>query len=262
MKHLTSLTLALVAAVTLSDAALADPGTAYTYTRSNSDGSNAETVEVYHARTGRVEVMKHRGQCTGAALVTAEIDPQTRSAEAIVGGRLMPDAQVMEFAFLNRNPDTGQMQAEIRLPDQTLAFESTVSDTRWVLYDFDFSALTVTSFEDISARNDFSFGVALLWADPGAPAMTYMGTANAIHAGDERRADTQTVRYDITGSAFDPTGGGTLWFDDEGGHLVEARFGAPSHPGYADFRLTFEGSQHLDADAWRDRLTAHFQGCE
>ena len=47
------------------------------------------------------------------------------------------------------------------------------------------------------------------------------------------------------------------------GHVIEARFGLPNHPGYDNFLLKLvkvspgeEGNA-----AWRDAITRHWQGC-
>jgi len=261
MTYLPHLAALAVSVLALAGAAQAEPGMVYTYERSNTDGSNLETVTVYHAADHQLEVMKYRARCTGAALVTAEIDPQTRSAERLIGGRLLPEAQVQQFAFFNRDPASGVATVQVNLPDQTLNFEAVIPDDNWILYDFDLSALTVTAVSHVRSRSDFAFGVALMWADPSDPGMRYLGSAEASFAAEERHEGQNTLRYDVAGPAFDASGGGTLWLDPANGHVINAQFGAPNHPGYEDFRLRLIGVETMGAAQWNAHLTSHYAGC-
>jgi hypothetical protein len=239
-----------------------DVGRIYHYVRSNVDGTEKEDVYVFRKTADELEVYKAREKCTNAALVTAKLDLDRGHATRIVGGRLLPQAERREFAFLDFDARTRTIRARVEVPDgPTLNDEAIVEDLPWHLYDFDFASLTVMT-PKIEPRSDFSFGLALLIADPNrADFLQYLGRADATYRKDEVRNGRASFRYVLGGPAFG-TYGGSLWLDAEEGHILDVETGIPNHLEYRDFKLELEGVDDGGAGAWRDLLVAHFEGCE
>jgi hypothetical protein len=57
MTSLPSLVAVAVSRLALIGAALTEPGVIHTYERSHTDGSNLETISVFHAEAHRVDAM-------------------------------------------------------------------------------------------------------------------------------------------------------------------------------------------------------------
>lgn len=232
------------------------------YERTNQDGSLAERITVFRASQTELEVYKEASLCNNAALVTAEIDLDTLSAHRITGGRLLPDAEVMEFAFLERNDAGDQMDMVVRLPDMEIRNEFTIEAPNWHLFDFDLASLTAITPYLIDPTADFGFGMALLWADPTAEdPLVWMGDVTAVPAG---LTDGQHL-YDLTGAALTgdrSTGAaGELRLDAKDGHITYAAFPAPNHPGYTDFELNLLRVSDGGAAEWEALLRAHWEDC-
>lgn len=258
---------ATLAAASMADAWQHNPendavGRIYVYERTNSDGTMDERVTVFRRDADHVEVYKENGLCGGAALVTAELDFETFSAPVITGGRLLPDAQHHEFAFLNWDQDAGEVDILVQFPDMELRNSAPIRSTPWHLYDFDLASLTVMTPHLADPAAAFDFGLALVWPDPSAEdPLTWMGNVTATPSGSETRQGFETRAYSLAGSAFgDETG--TLWLDGEDGHVVDAIFPAPNHPGYTDFRLRLLRVSDGGATEWEVLLRAHFEGCD
>lgn len=242
-------------------------GRIYYYERSNTDGTMDERITVFRRSATEIEVYKSRSRCHGAALVTATLDLATLSAPVITGGRLQPNAQHMEFAFLELNEETGQVDVLVRLPDVELRNEFLVEHANWTLFDFDLASFTVSTPHLDNPEQGFEFGMGLLWADPSHPdPMFWMGELSAEFVGEVERLGVPSAEYRLTGSAFDidlSTGDeGSLWLDREQGHVVDAIMPVPNHPGYTDFRLRLLNVSDGGEAEWTALLTAHFQGCE
>lgn len=237
-------------------------GRTYNYERSNIDGTNAEYVSVHRADQDTIEVFKHRGHCTQAALVRGELNFDTFSSDTIVGGALQPGGKRHEFAFLRRDPQTGQLVIEVQLPEQTLSFQAGVPSLTWELYDFDLSNFTIMAPYRTKPRDGFDFDMVLVWADPSASEpMRNMGDVHLDYVGDETRLGRASMKFALSGGEFGDAGG-FIWLDSAERFVVEAKLSLPNHPGYKDFSLRLLSVDAPDQEAWRDRLVAHFENCE
>jgi len=232
-------------------------GRLLSYERSNQDGSRAERIDVYRASETRLEVMKSAARCTQAALVSAELGFQTWSGDTVTGGALLPGAEVMEFAFLTHDREAGQLNTAVHLPDQTLTFETPTSDGPLHLYDFDLASLTALTPYLVNPQAGLSVNFALMWADPANPSVTMMGEETFVFDGRQPGETGDVLTYAASGAL----GEGYLWLDAEDGHIVEAAFAEPNHPGYDSFRLRLTGVTDTDAEGWQQHLTAHYEDC-
>lgn len=260
MKHILLPAIALLAACATAPAS--DPsGRVLHYTRSNSDGAEAEYITTYQPSASRVAVYKMRERCTNAAYVTAEFDTEMRQATRLVGGRLKRDGTQEAFAWLEHDP-AGKLIVRTEGPDAAPSETAAIpADAPWRLYDFDFADWNALAAPP-RAGVDIPFSAALAWPEPAedGKVLRILGRATARFVGAERHAGVSTYRYRVDGGAFDGAAGGDLWLDRADGTLVEARFGLPNHPGYTDFRLVRTGATHGEA-AWNARLASHWEGC-
>lgn len=256
----TALTFLLASCATMEPRAADPVGSIYSYVRSNSDGSEAETIHVYRASETRVEVTKMRARCTDAAFVTAEFDLPHGEAQRLVGGRLLPNAGHRDVAVMELDFATRRLAARLDLPDGPAEVAIHARGAPWLLYDFDLADLTILNQFRPNQREDFDFGVALFWND-GDPreAFRWLGSAQARYVGEEVRGGRAALRFAVTGPPFDAEGG-TVWFDATGGHVVAADFARPNHAEYRDYRLRMTGVSN-GADAWRRLLAAHYGDC-
>ncbi len=238
-------------------------GRIYSYVRSNSDGSEAETIHVYRARRDHLEVTKMRDRCTNAAFVTADLDLASGQATRLTGGRLRPNAGHEDFALLTWDPEARRIDAVARPPggDDELRQSVVVPDESWHLYDFDLASLTITAQYRPRPREDFSFGLPLIWLgeDP-TDFLRYLGRADARFVREEDHEGRRALRFEVGGTAFSGKGG-PLWFDAAEGHVLGAQWGIPNHAEYRDFKLRLTGVSDGGADEWRRLLTAHFENC-
>jgi len=278
MKRLVAFLTTLVALSALAIAARADAeiwtyqpdndhvGRIYYYERTNTDGTNDERVTVFRRSATEIEVYKEKVVCYNAALVTATLDFETFTAPTITGGQLLPDAEHQEFAFLTWNRIEARLDIRVALPDMEIIEETEVPTTPWHLFDFDLASLTVMTPHLADPQNGFAFGMPLVWTDPEAgDPLTWMGNVQATYEGREDHLGADTRRYTLTGSAFAgprATGTtGTLWLDATDGHVVDALFPVPNHPGYTDFRLRLLNVSDGGEAEWDALLRAHFEGC-
>lgn len=241
-------------------------GRIYYYERSNSDGSMDERITVFRASATEIEVYKSRNLCRNAALVTADLNLSALSTPRITGGRLQPNAERIEFAFMRLDEATRELRAEVRLPNVELTFTETLERPDWTLFDFDLAGLTVMTPHLATPRDGFGFGMALLWSDPNAAKpLSWMGDVNARFVGTEKRLNTNSLRFDLSGTAFAVENSvgteGSLWLDAEHGHIVDAIMPVPNHPGYTDFRLRLIRYSDGGKQEWTELLTRHFAGC-
>jgi len=242
-------------------------GRIYYYERTNTDGSMDERVTVFRRDATHIEVYKENGLCHRAALVTAELDLETLSAPVITGGALQPDAQHVEFAYLELNQETGLVEMLVQLPDTEIRNDVEVETANWVLFDFDLASLTVATPHLDNPKAGFGFGMALLWTDPSVEdPLFWMGEVTAEHIELGEHLGVVADEYRLTGSAFEidlSTGKeGRLWLDAEDGHLVDAVMPVPNHPGYTDFRLRLLDVSDGGEAEWTTLLRAHFEDCE
>lgn len=242
-------------------------GRIYYYERTNTDGTMGERVTIFRSSVDSLAVYKENGLCQNAALVTADLDVSNFSTTRVTGGQLRPGAEVMEFAFLDWDQAAEQLNILVRFPDMELHEDAPIMQTPWHLFDFDLASLTVATPHLTDPEGSFDFGMALVWADPSAAdPLTWMGNVTANFAASEMHEGTPSRRYRLTGSAFEgerATGSeGTLWLDQADGHIVDAIFPAPNHPGYTDFRLRLLQVSDGGADEWDALLHAHFADCE
>jgi hypothetical protein len=234
-------------------------GAIHSYVRSNRDGSEAETIHVFRARSDHVEVTKMRGRCTNAAFVTATL--RGGLAVRLTGGRLRPGATHEDFAELAYDAAARRIDARLTSPSGELRQRVAVADEPWHLYDFDWASLSAAPPAELAARRGFSFGVGLVWLgdDPG-DFLRYLGRAEARFVGEEMRHGRRALRYELGGPAFAGALGGPIWFDSRDGFVVGAELGRPNHAEYRDFKLRLTGISH-GASAWKRLLEAHFEGC-
>lgn len=232
-------------------------GQLLTYERSNQDGTRPEIINVYRVSETRLEVMKSISVCTQAALVSAELDFETWSADTVTGAALLPNAEVMEFAFLRHNRATNRLITEVRLPDQTLSFETGTHGGTVHLYDFDLASLTALTPYLTRPEQGFSTSFAQMWPDPSNPSVTFMGEASFEFSGQAEVNGMDVLTFTGSGAL----GEGYLWLDANDGHIVQAAFEVPNHPGYSDFLLRLVSTQYVDSDGWHDRLVSQFDAC-
>ena len=236
-------------------------GRIYSYVRSNSDGSEAESIHVYRARRAHIEVTKMRDRCTNAAFVTADLDLERGQASRLTGGRLLPEARHEDFAELLYDPATRRIEARAALDGRALRQSVAVADEPWHLYDFDLASLTVTAQHRPQPRSDFSFGMALIWLgeDP-SDFLRYLGRADARFVREETYGGRNALRFEVGGPAMAGKGG-PLWLDAREGHVLGAAWGIPNHAEYRDFKLRLTGVSDGGAAEWKRLLSAHFENC-
>jgi hypothetical protein len=224
-------------------------GRLYHYLRTNADGSLPEDIYVYRASPTLVEVAKIVSRCANAAYVTAELDLERRQPRALVGGRIARDATQDTFAWLSY--DAGQLHA--RVPSLGVDARTGVTHEPWIIYDFDLSELTALHAGAPAPREDFAFGVALIWPDGSSDnSLRDLGVANAAYEGE---ADG-LARYRVSGAL-----NGAISLDAHDGHVVEASFAEPNHLEYQNFHLRLQSVEDNAAAAWREIRTAHWRDC-
>ena len=106
-------------------------GRIYYYERTNTDGSMDERVTVFRRDATHIEVYKENGLCRRAALVTAELD-QAPLGAGDHGDVLEIDAQHVDFAFLELNPETGKVES-VRMPDMEVRDDVKIESANWTL---------------------------------------------------------------------------------------------------------------------------------
>lgn len=236
------------------------PPITWHYERSNADGSEAEQVYVHRPSPDRLAVYKMRGRCTGAALVTAEIDPATGEATTLVAGRLAPGGTQRTIGRIAFDPQTATIAMTLTMDGRTVTQQAQVGTRPWHLYDYDLATLAVATLARRNPRAGFAFGLALVWPETPERMLQWLGRADARFVRAERHAGRRTLRFEVSGPAFAGTGGGPLWLDARDGTLVEAAWRRPNHPGYRDFRLRLKGRTQ-GAAAWSRLLERHYEGC-
>ncbi len=233
-----------------------------TYTRSGQDGTMPERIIVHilSREPARLEVVKMVAPCTDAAYVTAQAKPDAREMSRLVGGRLTRELTQAPQAWID--VDRAADKFDVRLGDPAAEPVETHAAPRapWRLYDFDLAEFAVFGPRGVAGPDDFNFGLALAWPDR-MPLVRVLGEAHADFVGAQPRNGILSNRYRISGGALGRKGG-DLWLDAKYGHVVEASFGQPNHPGYKDFLLKLDSVAFADGDkVWRDALAAHWKDC-
>lgn len=253
--------------VNVAPAAYHPTGTTLSYIRSNQDGSLPERILVHVAGPRELHVAKMVDACKDAAFVTANFpEPAagavTTEATGLVGGRLQRDGTQLQQAWLDLV--TGEKRTlNVRLGDpkaEPVVFDAPPAP--WRMYDFDLAEFALFGPRE---TKDFMFGLALAWPEDGAPLLRILGPAHArfLYASDKGAKN----HYRVFGAAFDDVRagdrGGELITDATYGHVIEARFGLPNHPGYANFmlKLVKVSPGEEGVVAWKDAVTRHWQGC-
>ncbi len=227
-------------------------GRILSYSRSNSDGSELEKVYVYRTTANRVEVNKAVEPCTTSALVTADLDLKAQQPVRLVAGKL--NRQGGQDAFGTLTLKDGGLHVEIGDHTEDLA----VSPGPWILYDFDLADLTALLPARRDYKADFAFGVALVWPEDDAKTfLRWQGPAKARYAESVTWKGRAAYRFDVSGAVSGP-----LWLDAKDGHVLEAKWAQPNHPGYTDYHLVLDAVDDGGAGAWQTLLMKHWQGCK
>lgn len=238
-------------------------GRIYHYVRSNVDGSDPEDVYIYRKRLDHLQVYKAKQKCTNAAFVTADLDLSKGYAKKLVGGRLTRQGLQEKFAFLDYDPASKKLSARIELEGRAPLLASVaVEKEPWHLYDFDLASLTVMTPHLKDPTEGFSFGLALVIADPNrADFLLYLGEAEAEFRGEDERLGRKALKFSLGGPAFGSFGG-NLWLDAREGHILDVETGFPNHLEYADFKLEMRDIDDGGEAEWARLLRTHFEGCK
>lgn len=248
----------------LAAAVAAEPpvGRILSYTRSNIDGSDPETIHVFRRSATTVLVNKSIEPCSNAALVSAELDLARGEAARLTAGRLNRQGGQDAFGDIVRDASARRVDLLIHLPDGDVRAGVAVPDSPWMLYDFDLADLTSLLPARATPTADFSYGMALVWpeGDP-AKALSYPGRMDARFVGETLWRGRPALRFEVSGPAFPGGGGGPLWLDKADGYILEARWSRPNHPGYRDYHLVLDRVSDGGEPEWTALMLAHWKDC-
>lgn len=260
---------ALAAGAFALGAQAAEPvGQILSYTRSNIDGSEPETIHVYRQSHTRIVVNKRVSPCTTSALVTAELDATGRQAARLTAGKLNRQGGQDAFGEIVHDAATGRVGLRITPPGAPPGTEikaSTVVEGQpWMLYDFDLADFSVSLQARQDHKADFSFGAALLWPgeDP-SKLLRSLGRLDARFVGEETWRGRPAYRFEVGGPAFAEKGGvgGPLWLDKTAGFVLGAQWSLPNHQEYRDYSLTLDQTRTGDDATWTALMMEHWKGC-
>jgi hypothetical protein len=255
MKQFAALAALALAACASTPEPASQTGQLLHYIRSNQDGSLPENIHVYRASDTRLEVGKMVRPCTNAAFVTADLDPERRTARQLVGGRIARDGSQDPFAWLTYEQASRRLHASV--PSANIDQDVAVDGEPWIIYDFDLSELSALNLANAPVRADFRFAVALIWPEENATDLfRNLGFAEARFVSAERHGGRNALRYDVTGGLT-----GQLWLDAREGFVIEAVFDQPNHTEYDNFRLVLQSVEANGEAAWRAARTAHWANC-
>ena len=118
-----------------------------------------------------------RGRCNNAALRDRRSRYRAGGyATRLGGGRLRPNAGREEFAVLTYDAAARRLDGRVDLPEGPLDLTLAVPDKPWHIFDFDLASLTITAQYRPRPREDFSFGMPLIWPSGGAEGLLrYLG---------------------------------------------------------------------------------------
>ena len=251
------------AAATQPAAPPPDPtGTTLAYIRSNQDSTLPEFIYMYVVSPTEIHVAKMVKPCTDAAYVTAVFDSATREASRLIGGRLNREGGQTPQAWLTFLPETRRLEVRFDGPDGKVAEAYDAPPAPWRMYDFDLAEFALFGPHE---PKDFSFGFAMAWPEDAAPTLRILGRVYAKFLYSSDKATRNHFRF--SGPAFtDPVAGdrgGELITDAKLGHVIEARFGRPNHPTYANFmlKLTAVTPAPEGETVWRMALGDHWANC-
>ena len=251
------------AATTATPSPPPDPtGTTLAYLRSNQDGTLPEFIYMHVVSPTEIHVAKMVAPCTDAAYVTATFDPATREATQLIGGRLNREGAQRPQAWLTFLPETRKLEVRFGKPDAKPAETYDAPPAPWRMYDFDLAEFALFGPHE---PKDFTFGFALAWPDGSAPSLRIPGAVAAkfLYSSDKGTKN----HFRLSGPAFtDPVvgdRGGEMITDAKRGHILDARFGRPNHPGYANFMLKLTAATPApEGEAvWRKALSDHWANC-
>jgi hypothetical protein len=235
------------------------PGTTLSYTRSNQDGTKPERVYVHVVSPMELHVAKMVKPCTDAAYVTAVFDPVFREVARMVGGRLKRDGTQDPQAFLDLDRNTRTFSVRFGDPESKPVETLAAPQAPWRMYDFDLAEFALSG----PMNGDFGFNLVMAWPEGPPPTLRKLGKASArmIVSSVGGEGANQMV-FAVSGEAFGPDGGGILKLDPNRGHVIEATFSLPNHPGYEDFRLVLDSfDQDHGKEVWADALASHWKDC-
>jgi hypothetical protein len=236
-------------------------GRTFHYERTNIAGTEPEQVYFHRAAPDRIAVYKMVEKCTRSALVTATIDPATGEASALVAAQLRPEAASEAYASIQLDPAASALRGSIFSVHPPLPLLAPVGTRPWHMYDFDLATLSAAFEARAGSRAPMRFGMAMVWADSNGPRLLWLGGAEARFVAAERHLGHASLRFDVSGPAFGDRGGGPLWIDATGGHIVDVQWGRPNHDNYTDFRLRLIAEEPAGEAAWTALLKRHYEGC-
>lgn len=252
--------LASLLLLTGTAASAAPDGLIRHYIRSNKDGSAREHIVQFRPGATDVSVYKWVGKCTGAAYVTAQMDPQAWEPVRLTAGRVGQDGGQRAIGDMRLDPASRAVSLSIDMgEDGTKRASATMpAGMPWFLFDYDLGDLNAYLQERKPAA-DFRFAWGLVWPD-GPELFRYLATVQATHRGIERHDGRPARRFDL--SVTQGTAGtGTLWTDPKSGALIEAEASLPNHPGMIDYRLVLERTERGGKKAWDRLLKGHYADC-
>jgi hypothetical protein len=247
-----------------STAQVSEPGKVgalYDYVRSNRDGSLPERVLVYRRAHDEIAVYKAVERCTGAAFVTATLDPATLEARSFIAGKVARDGTQDVFGRMDFDPAAARLALELTMPGGPMRDSVVVAHRPFHLYDFDLATLNIALQHMEDPRRGFSFGMPMVTVtDDPARFFRYLGRADARFAGEEARNGVRSWRFEVAGPALGDKGG-PMWVDAAGRHIVDVEWGLPNHAEYRDFKLRLVGVRRGGAAEWNSILRDHYRGC-
>lgn len=236
-------------------------GRIFHYLRTNIDGSEPEHVRVFRRDANHIEVYKMVEKCTNAALVTAELNLDEGFASRLVGGRLQPNAQHREFAYLDHDAEYGRLKMRMDLENGSTQEEIDVTDAPFHIFDFDLADFTIFGPALSAPRKTFAHDLVLIWPnEKREPFLRFLGKATFTFKGEEVHDGKRALRFDAGGPAFGGKGG-PIWFDKAQGHIIDVEWGIPNHAEYNNFKLKLIDIDDGGEAAWTKVLTAQYAGC-
>lgn len=241
-------------------------GTTLAYMRSNQDGSLPVRVLVQVRRPDEIHVVRLTEACQDAAYLIARIGPRragslTSELSEIVSGGLTRAGEQAPGATVALRDGARALTVETgNKGSGPILFDAPPAP--WRMYDLDLAEFSLLGPR---TRSDFTFGLAMAWPQDNSPYLRILGEARVgfLYTSDGGAKH----HFRVSGPAFsDPRAGdrgGEMITDATYGHVIEARFGLPNHPGYSNLLVRLEKvSPGAEGEAvWRSALTRHWQGC-
>ena len=217
-----------------------------------------ERILVHVVSATELHVAKMVTPCTDAAYVTGVFDAATQEATHLVGGRMQKDGTQLPQAFLDVDRTTNQLNVRMGDPASPPVETHPAPEAPWRMYDFDLAEFALFGPRE---PKDFSFGLAMAWADTAPPLVQLLGTVRARYDSSPlvRQDGHRPLHiFELSGADLD----GEIWTDSTTGHILHASITRPNHSGYANFKLELDNvARENGKQVWRDALAAHWQGC-